>query len=69
MNQVFFVIGTVVSVVQLICGAIMFCSGRKLLKSDNAFKREKGRNAIVSAAECVALTACIGMLLLIFNLH
>ena len=62
-------IAILVVAIQLICGAIMFCSGRKLLKSDNAFKREKGRNAIVSAAECVAIAACIGILLLIFNLH
>ena len=67
MNQVFVVIGAVVVAVQLICGIILCDSGRKLMKSDNAFKREKGRCDISSAMQCIAIAIIIVVILIIFG--
>ena len=68
MNQVFVVIGAVVlAAVYLICGAILCDSGRKLMQSDNAFKREKGRCDIASTMQCIAIAIIIVVLLIVFG--
>lgn len=67
MNQVFVVIGAVVAAVQFICGAILYDSGRKLMQSDNAFKRERGRCDISSAMQCIAIAIIIVVLLIVFG--
>lgn len=67
MNQLFWIIGVIVAVVQFVCAVTLYDSGRKLMRSDNAFKREKGRCDISSAIQCIAIGIIIVVILLIFG--
>ena len=61
------IIGILIALIQFISAVIFFRSGRQYIKSESAFKREKGRGYIANAGECAVIGAVIIALIIIFG--
>ena len=61
------IIGILIALIQFISAVIFFRSGRQYVKSESAFKREKGRGYIANAGECAVIGTIIIALIIIFG--